>query len=400
MTLFPELERQLGQAAARRNDTAPAPTRPRHGARRRKLIPLAALSCASLLAIVLVLLPGSRDTPSLAARAYAATSGPGILHWRTDVVGYANGKADSRQRIEGWSLGTTSHVLHSDVINSKEKLSIDERTVGRKSRAWMSGTDEYFELTPRARQTAIEMIPVGDPFLAFRRAYRAGRLRDLGQGRFDVRFRHIPAGGVVYEVDQRTGRPNRLVLQSDQPAHRGRPATRSRTVLRFSVYERLPVTPTTRGKLKLLPHPGAGPGSESALKHFAALRSGAAPSGELGRRLRGLAQNLGPGTGRSRVDADAIRELVPNVFLMPAERNHVCLALADQAGIGATCVTVRKALKSGISLGDPAGATVVVPDGVASIKARRHYRGRFKSYPVVNSVARLPGLSYEVRLPH
>ena len=66
---------------------------------------------------------------------------------------------------------------------------------------------------PRKRRLTGEDVTFrfGDPMLAFRLAYQQHRLRDLGHGRFDVVFKHLPPGGVVYEVDPGSGRPLRLV---------------------------------------------------------------------------------------------------------------------------------------------------------------------------------------------
>jgi hypothetical protein len=59
------------------------------------------------------------------------------------------------------------------------------------------------------------------------------------------------------------GRPLRLIIRTDQPARQGRPAIRSTTIVRFSVYETLPATAANRSHLALLPHPGAGPGQRA-----------------------------------------------------------------------------------------------------------------------------------------
>jgi hypothetical protein len=236
------------------------------------------------------------------------------------------------------------------------------------------------------------MIPSGDPFAAFRQAFRAGELRDLGGGRFEVPFRHLSRGSVVYEVDRQTGRPQRLVIRADQPAFPGRPAVRSTTIVRFSVYEKLPATAGSRTRLALLPHPGSGPGGVPARDVFSALRTGAPPTGARGRRLRDLASHM----SRFHIQADGIRAITRGVYLLPG-RGYVCLASAHGAAIGAGCVTVRKAARDGVSTGVPTGTTVAVPDGVRAIEARLHWRGSWRRFKVTGGVALLPGLGYQWR---
>ncbi|MDA0160906.1 hypothetical protein OM076_11570 [Solirubrobacter ginsenosidimutans] len=276
---------------------SPGPRRPRRVARR--LIPAAVL-VVGLAAAVLLL--GRGESPSLAARAYAATGGKGIAHWRIDIAGYANGKLGSRQRTEGWALGSVTHTLHSDVHHGKVRVTTDARETAKRTSVWSTSTYRV-ETRKRVKEPKNNPIPNGDPLVAFRRAYRAGNLRDLGGGRFEVRLRNFPRGAVVYDIDPATGRPLRLTLTTDQPAMPAmhRPAIRSRTVLTFSIYERLPVTKANRRLLALLPHPG--PGTKPASEVFAALRTGTAPPAATLKRLRIVpahdSASTRPGSGRS-----------------------------------------------------------------------------------------------------
>jgi hypothetical protein len=384
-----------------------ADTTRRRRTRVRRLTPaVGAIAVAAAAAVALLLARG--PSPDLAARAYAATTGAGIVHWRIDLSGYADGRLGSRQRSEGWSLGTVTHILRSDIVHGQAHVTVDERDTARRYRVWMSGADDWSSGTRlAASRRVIEPIPSGDPLAAFHRAYRAGRLRNLGGGRFEVPFPHLPAGTVVYQVDQRTGRPRRLVVSNDLPAAHGRPATRSLTVVRFSVYETLPATTANRAKLALLAHPGAGPGKEPASRYFAVLRTGSPPTGASAAQLRGLVDNMAG--GRFRLSFDGTRALADGVWLIPGQ-GYVCIATASTAipasasgvlrGIGAGCVTIRKARRQGVANGLPSGVLIAVPDGVSAIQARLHWHGPWQRYAVTNGLVRLPGLGYQSRLVH
>lgn len=368
-------------------------------ARSRRPLPWAAAVAGTALAalIVALALPGSQapEASDAAARAYAASKVRGIVHWRTELLGYANGRLGSRQTIEGWALGRVSHVVYSDVVRGKAHVTVDERRVGRRSRAWLSGSDDYVTGTVSRRQK-IEPIPTGDPLAAFRAAYRGRRLRDLGGGRFEILFKHLPRGSVVYEVDPRTGRPRSLTLLTHRPASLGRPDFQGKTVVKFSTYEHLPVTPENLARLRLMSHPGAGPGREPASRYFRALRTGEPPDPAHAADLQRLASNL----GRFRIDPDGIRTVMDGIWILPG-RGYVCLASAGAAGsIGASCQTVRKARRSGLAVGNIDGTVVAVPDGVRSVAARLHWHGHFRRYPVRNGVAIVPGLGYQIVLSH
>ena len=66
----------------------------------------------------------------------------------------------------------------------------------------------------------------GEPgVVAFRKAYKAGQLKDLSNGRFEVRLKHEP--GVIYQVNAQ-GRPVTLTV--------------GKQVIHFTTYESLPVS--------------------------------------------------------------------------------------------------------------------------------------------------------------
>jgi hypothetical protein len=338
-----------------------------------------------------VLLLGRGESESLAARAYAHAGGKGIAHWRIDMTGYANGKVGSRQRIEGWALGSVTHKLYSDVRHGKARVTTDVRETAKRTTTW-SISNYRVQTLKRMKEPANNPIPSGDPFVAFRRAYRAGTLRDLGGGRFEARLRNFPAGAVVYQVDPRTGRPLSLTLTTDIPAmpelHRA--ATRSKTVLTFSVYERLPVTKSNRALLKLLPHPG--PGTQDASEVFAALRTGTAPD------LATL-PSFPPNRAMVReygLDLNGTRALADDVWLIPG-KGYVCVVQELPNGSGTACRPLRSAARSGIASGDAQQLLIVVPDGVKAVQGRPDAKAKWRKFPIENGLARLPYFGYRWR---
>jgi hypothetical protein len=160
-----------------------------------------------------------------------------------------------------------------------------------------------------------------------------------------------------------------------------------------------------------LPHPGAGAGREDPARYFGGLRTGARVTGADGAQVRSLARHM----TRFHIDPEGVRPVSDGVWLLPG-RGYICLGVATppsaasgrtgvRGGVGAGCVTVRKALQTGVSVGTVARGsgpamqvTLAVPDGVTAIKARRYWRGHWRRFPVTGGLVRLPGLSWQVRL--
>lgn len=367
---------------------------PDRGARPRVVGPAVLAGAAGVVtAGVLLLVSMGGSSPDLAERAMAAVQPRGIVHWHLVMTGYVNGVAKSRQDIEGWQRGRVTHVLHSDVVHGKPHVTADVRIVGRHALTWMSISDDYSAGTVSS-QHEVDPIPSGDPLASFRLAYRRHLLRDLGGGKFDVRYRHLPPRSVVYEVDPKTALPRRLVVTSGTRWIPGQGRLVSTTVVTFAVYEHLADSAANRQRLALLPHPGAGPDNEQPYDHFAALRTGTPPTGARGRTLARFASEM----PRYRLSIAGIRAVAPGVYLIPG-RGYVCIAIASRIGVGGSCVTVKKAVERGVSVGTPHGSkfvtTIVVPDGVASVKARQYWRGHFRTYPARHGIVHLPGLSYQ-----
>jgi hypothetical protein len=343
-----------------------------HRRRRYGRTPLLFSAAAALVAATLIALAHG-GSPDLAARAYAATTGHGIVHWRIDITGYSKGRVGTRQRVEGWSYGGVVHTVHSDVVHGKLRTTIESRTDGRRVMLWSTATSAWSSSAAPKRPKQ-QPIPTGDPFVEFRRAYRAGTLRELGGGRFEVPFKHAPRGAVVYSVDPATGRPLRLTIAT---------GTQSKTVLRVAVYQRLPVTATNRQQLNVLDHPG--PGTQAPSNVFAALRTGDPPKDA--RFLELLAKEQ----PELHLDVSGARTLAGDAMLVPG-KGYVCLV----RGMDSSCKSIRAAAKGGIATGALDSLVVAVPDGVTSVQARRS--GKWRRYSVKDGIVHLPNFRYRWRL--
>ena len=340
-----------------------AARRPRRR-RWRVLAPSLVVIAASAVAI----LWSRGGSPDLAAKAYAATSGKGIVHWRMDFV-------KSHQRIEGWQLGRVRHILHSDVVHGEVRVTVEERFTAKRVSYW-SNADYRWHARARAKESpGNNPLPNGDPFVNFRRAYKAGRLHALGGGRFDVRLKNFRPGDVVYRVDPKTGHPLTLTIKPG-------------TVVRFNVYETLPVTAANRALLDRLPH--EGPGSEPASKYFAALRTGTAPADF----PQGLVKEW---VKRFQLDLGGTRELADGVWIVPG-KGFVCLAARQQHGSGATCQVLKRASKLGIAMGSTSGELIAVPDGVKAVRAREDAEHAWRTYRPAGGVVRLPSMKWRWKL--
>jgi hypothetical protein len=355
-------------------------------------LPTAAALAAACVGLIFAAV-GRDHTPDLAARAYAATTGPGVIHWRTDIANYQDGRLTLRQRSEGWSSDGVAHVLDYDLPGGKARLTSDRRIADGRLRAWVAVSNDYV-IGPAPSDRNLSLLPDGDPLVAFRRAYREGSLTRIGGGR----YRLTPQAGrrigltLTYELDRRTAVPKRLVVRSDSPAATGRGAHRNTSLFTFSVYEKLPSTPSTRARLALLPHPGAGPSKVPAANYFEALRTGRAPTGARGRELASMAGQM----TRFHIDAAGIRQVREGVWLMPG-RGYVCVTIAGRRALVGGCSTVDQAAARGISVGTSRGGiTLVVPDGVRVVQARLPHHP-WRTFPIEQGTVQLPSLGYHWR---
>jgi hypothetical protein len=368
-----------------------APARP-HWSQRLRLAP-AVVGVAASVCLVILLAPGGRGgSPSLAARAYAATTGGGIIHWRTEQHNFSNGNDIEHLRSEGWSRNGVTHVVRYAMRRGKARLIDDTRTAEGRSRIYLASSDDYLS-TPgttgsSARANSANPLDGGDPFAIFRRAFRSGKLTKLGAQRYAVDLPGNANNGIsaIYDLDPRTALPKSFTLAGT--VSNGAKRYDNRLVMRFVTYERLAFTQANRVKLRLLAHPGAGPKNDPAASHFAVLRGDRRPGPAAMRFITRLAHQE-----RYSLDADGARALGSRHYLVPGH-GYVCLAVAELAGGGASCAAIAHAVKHGISLGTPAaGITVVVPDGVKALRARER-GGRSETVAVHKNSARLPFGAY------
>lgn len=240
-------------------------------AQRRRSLTLGVSAVAAAVLVVLLIASTQSGAPELAARAYAATTGSGVIHWRTDLVSSVNGKVGSRQRVEGWTRDGVTHELRYDVVHGKPILQSDSRFAQARATIWIRAENAYLRVRA-SRSTRSNPLGSGDPFEIFRHAYRTGRLKKIGASRFHA---DLPGRSnddddpalVYYDIDPRSALPVRLVLTTPSRAGAVGASTIaqnvSRTVMTFAVYEELPFNAATRTKLRLLPHPGAGQSSRT-----------------------------------------------------------------------------------------------------------------------------------------
>ncbi|WP_028062794.1 hypothetical protein [Solirubrobacter soli] len=367
---------------------------PRPRPRRAWRLVVVAAPIAVALVAALALIPGRATKPggpTLAARAYAAVTKPGVVHWRTALRTHVNGQGHTQTITEGWSHNGVTHILMWELHNHKPRLVMDTRSAGGRTATWTANSDTI--LRGKAVPTGSDPNTLGDPMAIFRRAYRAGKLAPLAPNRLkvDLPGRSDNEGDFTayYDMDPKTALPLRYVLA-------GRDG--DTTTVQIRVYETLPFTDATRAKLRMLDHPAPASATTSAEEHFAVLRHGPRPTGDLAAAVEQLAE-------RQRFDASAARQVAPGYALVPS-KDGVCLVSVNAGGAGAGCVGLTYALRRGIGAGVPnprpvptrkgqprmeAGIRLVVPDGVVAVKTRFH--GKWTRRPVRDNYLRIPRFS-------
>jgi hypothetical protein len=375
---------------ARLADRVLRPGRAPRRTTRRLRVSLCGLALTGAICVVVLLLPSGRaGTPDLAARAYAATAGDAIVHWRTEQFSFSNGRETDHQRSEGWARGGVTHIARYEVRHADARLVDDTATANGRTRVYSSGTDDYTAF-PAVKGQPVSPLSGGDPFANFRKAYRAGRLKQVGPHRYAVELSGFDDSGVsaVYDLDPATALPRTFTLDtttSDAGRHYA-----NRLELRFTTYEQLPLTAANDAKLRLFPHPGAGPKDDPPARHFTVLRGDQRP-GPGAQRL--IAAIVAP-NNHLALDAAGARAISPGHYLIPG-RGYVCLAVRATQGFGTVCATVAQAVRHGVGAGTPAaGITVAVPDGVKALRARLH-GGRSATVTVRGNGAMLPPGTYD-----
>jgi hypothetical protein len=365
---------------------------------RRQVAVLVAIAAATVAVVASVLGGGDgRGRLSLADRAYAATSGPGVRHWTISIRTYINGRRRGIvQRQEGWARGATLHVLLFD----GHRLNTDIRQTAAKTRSWSSGINDYIETaTPKHR--AQGPLQLGDPFAEFRRAHQAGKLVRVNATTYRVKpDKRILAPGstLTYELDPDTALPARAILVYTRgPGTSSSPldGAQYRIVFTYDTYQRLPDSAANRAKLDLLPHPGAGPSKTDPRSVFAILRDGASPTDKQ-RRLVTLLAKHGL-FGKPGFDVSSARRGPHDVVLI-AGQGYVGM----MRGQGGTLATVDTAVKRGMAISGGAVSKdhsmyVVVSDDVKAVRARLPHR-RWRTFPVTENVAVLPNAGYHFTL--
>ncbi len=376
-------------------DVPPYARRSRRPAPRRRArrLTLAATGGALLIVAAIALIPGraSEHDGTLAARAFAAVTKPGVVHWRTALRTHIGNQGNTQTVTEGWSHNGVTHILMWELYNHKPHLELELRTANGRTTTW-SPIDDHVSQR-KAVPASSDPNHLDDPMAIFRRAYKAGKLTPLGRDRLkvDLPGRSDDEGDFTayYDIDPKTSRPIRYVVT--QP---GGPAT----TVQFRVYETLPVNATNLAKLRLLDHPAPASDSTTALAHFAVLRQGTPPTGKLGAAVKRA-------TRFRHLDASTARKVAPEIALIPSD-DGVCLIAVLASGTGSGCTGLTHALKRGIGMGVPnpaplpksarvtgvkAGVDLAVPDGVVAVKTRFH--GRWTRRPVHDNFIRLPRFS-------
>ena len=400
--------RDLGGAAAAQAQAAAGARPQRPGAHRGAPTGWAArrwffLGAAGVLAAAAIIasLAGRKGPPDLAARAYAATSGPGVIHWRTETVNVHNNKVTTRQRQEGWSADGVQHIVEYS-IGRKPHVTGDTRIAHGRSTSYGAVTDLTFQ-GPAPTLANTGGVLYGDPFEAFRVAQRAGELVLAAPGRYRLDPTRLPgthgrvasAPGssqtITYVLDRRTALPVKLIYDSrttarTNPPYQHAPA-RDVTTMTFAVYERLADTQANRARLKLLPHPGPSKSDPATL--FAPLRAGR----PLSARQRTLATSMVAANAPFALDLSRARQTSDGTVLIPG-RGTICM----MSGGGGSCASLRTVQRYGVGIGSSGrGQTVVVPDGVKTVRARMPHHP-WRTFTVRDNVVHLPNGAYRYRL--
>jgi hypothetical protein len=361
--------------------------------RRAWRLALAATGAALLIVVAVALIPGraAKHNDTLAARAYAAVTKPGVVHWRTALRTHVGNQGNTQTVTEGWSHNGVTHILMSDLYNHKPHLELDLRTANGRTTTW-SEADEHLRQS-KAAPVSSDPNNLGDPMVTFRRAYKAGKLTSLGPNRLKVdlpgRSDNEGEFTAYYDIDPKTSLPLRYVMTEPDG---------SMTTVQFRVYETLAFNAATRAKLRLLDHPAPASDSTTAAAHFAVLRRGTAPIGKLGAAVGRSARSL-------HLKANTARRLAAGIALI-ASHDDVCLITVLPSGTGSGCSGLTQALKRGVGMGIPnpaplpksaritpfrAGVDLAVPDGVIAVKTRFH--GRWTRHPVHGNFVHLPRFS-------
>jgi hypothetical protein len=342
-----------------------------------------AAAAVAVVAVVALVVPGG-GTPNLASRAYAAITGPGVVHWRTEIVNFADGRPTVRQRQEGWTAGGVQHIVDYDLPHGRPRL-VTDTVIARDRQTSYSPAGDHVFTGPAPKLATSGGVVYGDPMEAFRLAKRAGELVPDGPNRYRVDPSRLPGAGDrvdgqtwTYVLDPRTARPTALVLRSTSA---GPSKRRYRTEFRFDVYDRLPDTAENRAHLTPVPRPAPLLADPAAF--FGVLRTGTRPT-----PAQRAAARLLVAHGSFALELRGARASGP-ALVIPG-RNAICVQIHG----GGACNGLRPTVRHGLAFGGSrTGAWMLVPDGVASVRARLP-RHPWQTFPVHHNLVHLPNGGY------
>lgn len=309
-------------------------------------------------AVVAIVLIGSGSS-SLSDRAFAAISGSGVVHWRTEITN----PGGIEQATEGWATDQATHVLDFDVANGRPKLTSDTRIADGRQTMWTAVSQDVSS-SPASTETQ-SIVPSGDPAASFRDAYSNGTLRRVNDTTYEAQVSSESVA--TYTLDPDSALPTRLVIANQSSGLAALTGGDGRTVIDFVLYERLERTSASLDKLDLLPHDRKSGPTPAEL--FSVLRSADALDADEQNRLETLARRLDNG-GRFELQADQVRAIGDGAWLLPGT-GQVCLAVAvgANAALAASCATTAQVAQRGIAV-ESDKTYIALPDGLRSADLR------------------------------
>jgi hypothetical protein len=167
------------------------PVRRRAAGLRRRPVLVAAACATAFAALGITLSLHGTSGVSLAERAYAQATLPGIAHWRAAIDVFHAGALASSEREEGWAANGVSHTILTN------GASVTERRVAHGEETFRGPGGELGQ-GAASRTDLDRALPGADPFAAFREAPRSGKrgvhrdsagLRAAERGHADLRAR-------------------------------------------------------------------------------------------------------------------------------------------------------------------------------------------------------------------
>jgi hypothetical protein len=240
--------------------------RPRRRLTTARRLPAIALAMAGLVAIVLIT---SNGTPSIVARAYAATNPSGVIVHYVETLTFSGGGSRAKTTVrEVWRSGQRLHLIQApNNPRATDDIAIDGRNVHN----YTQNTIAIYKLPAtfgRGSCTPGQVLAQlcnnnaqSDPVAALRRLAHDGRLHTTGPATVDDRRVDRLTGTtdgytIIALVDPHTFLP--IKIQVTESIHRprifGPPQYLTTTVTN---YQQLTTSSQNNKLLLLRPHPGA-----------------------------------------------------------------------------------------------------------------------------------------------